>query len=121
MLESKFHLFSSASSFGSISIDDGNRDDNFHVWDNANNMIDHTFDLSRLLRDVGYLPNTVPIHFHEPVYLLNQKQDIEIKINHLHPIWDTRIPSCANPTTSSNNAPSPTAIFPLSIHKLCIL
>ena len=97
--------------------DNGIRDDDFHTWDDANNMIDHTFDLNKLLCDVGYVPNPVLIHFCEPVYLFTQKKDVEIKINLLQPIWDTRVPSCANPMTSSNDATTPTAIFLLSIHK----
>ena len=53
--------------------------------------------------------------------MLNQKKNVEIKIKLLQPIQDTRIPSCANPTTSCNFAPSPTAIYPLLIHELRIL
>ena len=119
---SNYHLLFSNSSFGTVSIDNGNRDDVFHVWDDADNLVDHIFDLSNLLCDVGYVPNPDPVCFHAPVYyLLNQNQDIEIKVKFMQPIQDTRVPSCANPTTSSENASTSTAPFVLLIRELCNL
>ena len=117
MLELKFHSFSSVPKFGSVSIDNGNRNGNLHVWDDANIMIDHTFDINKRPRDVGFVPNPVPIHFHELVYSFDQKLDEEIKINILQLFWDTRVPSCANPTTPRIDATTLTTIF-LFTHEL---
>ena len=118
MLELKFHSFLSVPKFGFVSIDNGNRNGNFHVWDDANIMIDHTFDLNKRLHDVGFVPNPVPIRFHELVYSIDQNHDVEIKINLLQLFQDTRVPSCANPTTPRNNATTLTTIFFSLIHKL---
>ena len=111
MLELKFHSFLSVPNFDSVSIDNRNRNGNFHIWDDANIMIDHTFDLNKRCCDVGYVPNPVPIRFHVLVYSLDQKHDVEIKINLLQPFWDTRVPSCANPMTPRNDATTLTAIL----------
>lgn len=54
----------------------GNRDDVFTVLDDAVNLVNHIYDCSNLLRDVGYVPNPVPVCFNALVYcLLDQDQD----------------------------------------------
>ena len=82
IFKSTFHFLFFDSDFGTGYINNWNEDDIFHVWDDADVFVDHIYDCSNLLRDVGYVPNPFLVHFSAAVDYQNIYADfIHAKLN----------------------------------------